>query len=516
MLISLVLCVCIIFGTSIHTQAATEVDNNNRSVYTENGYIYNILDFLVCVLGDNESSPDGINGAYRIRPPFIIAFVHEAPSFFSTIKSIIWFGTKVRVISYSGNYTYVEVINNNDEEPTKGYIHRYTIDDDRKGELTLSRENDIVYVGKTNSGRLKATYNGNSILTWTVEPEGYIKRDEKTGVITGIKPGIVTVTASAGDFTESCTVSCINEWEEPETATAQRNITVRANPGSTYDSKGTIPKGATITASGDLTDGSGWIYVEGSGVYGFIQLSDFPGIDYLMTEYHYYDKGYELRYNSNGSDIYEYASILNNVMMDLFNLKVCQYVSPYKSSADQCKIWRYGSVKPNNLASSCPKTEKHSSDSCLKRDNFKDDFVKFYKISKTGISNVAWTGHILGSNERSVGTVGFGFIIMTPYSTVREISGYPNQTNAKIREDRIFTLVHETSHQLKLHDHYCREDYNKYTEQCSNTFCVLCYDLPYSDYCIMYDRTNIETTSTNKIYCDYCFNSIKDFLYNNL
>jgi len=56
---------------------------------------------------------------------------------------------------------------------------------------------------------------------------------------------------------------------------------------------------------------------------GFIKLSDFPGIDYLMTQYHYYDQGYNLRFGSASNKIYDNASVLNDVMMAYLRLKVC-------------------------------------------------------------------------------------------------------------------------------------------------------------------------------------------------
>lgn len=510
--VSIILCVGIIFCTGIHTHALTEVDNTSNSVYTKNKYINNILDFLACVFGNNPSASDGIGDVYRIRAPFILTFVWESPDFFSNIKSILLFNAKVRVLDYFGNFTYVEVIN----QGIKGYIYYFTIDDDRKTvedepkdepkrELTLSIKNDNVFVGETNKGRLKATYTGNGAITWTIEPEGYIKRDEKTGVITGIKPGIVTVTASADGLTEKCTVSCINKWKEQETASAQKIITIRANPGNTYSSKGKIPKGATITALGDLADGSGWIYIEANGIWGFIQLSDFSGIDYLMTEYHYYDQGYKLRFNSDGSNIYEYASVMNDVMMDLFNLKICPYVSPYTSPADQCKIWRYGSVKSSHLASSCPKTGNHNANSCLTTQALRDALYDNGKGAGNNVTAKAvWTGHIMDghamSNSQRQPTY---ILVFTTGNTVNSATNQ-NKSDEWIRSRSIYELMHETGHQFELTDHYCKED----GSPCSNNYCYSCrrgYDAPR---CIMNLPFNTENYDNDKLFCSECTTGI--------
>lgn len=374
--VSIVLCICIAFASGTYARAETKVDNDYRDVYTEDESVNIFLDFakaffdfLFSVYQDNNSVSNGKGDAVKVKVPFFIVPFQESPGFLKSIKSLLLINTKVKVLGYSGDYTYVEVVNTSE----KGYIFYYFLDDNRDGELTMNRENDNVYVGKTNSGRLKVVYTGDETLTWSFEPAGYIARDVNTGIITGIKPGIVTITAKAGKLSKQCTVACINEWKETETATAQKSITIRANPGNSYESKGTISKGTTITALGDLADGSGWIYVEASGIWGFIQLSDFPGIDYLFTEYHYYDKGYDLRFGSASTKIYDYASVMNDVMMDLFNLKICPYVSSYTSLADKCKILRYRSVKTGNLASGCPKTNGHVSGSCLTTNVLRDD-----------------------------------------------------------------------------------------------------------------------------------------------
>ena len=511
--ISILIGVCIIFSTSVYAHTESEFDNPNYNVYTENGYINNILDFLICIFGNNKSVSDGINENYSIRPPFFLIPFRETPGFLSNIKSFLWIGTKVKVLSYSEDYTYVEVVSNNKNNGEKGYIHYLAISDNRKGELTLSRENDIVYVGQTNKGRLKATYTGNDTLTWSFEPEGYIARDEKTGVVTGIKPGIVTVTASAGNFTKSCTVSCITQWEEKETAKAKKDITVRANPGSTYPSKGTITKGATITASGDLTDGSGWIYVEGNGVYGFIHLSDFPGIDYLMTEYHYYDKGYELRFGSAESKIYEYASVMNDVMMDLFNLKICPYVSSYTSPADQCKIWRYGSVKSNNLASSCPKTGNHNSKSCLTTESLRDTLYNKGKGAGNDlIANTVWTGHIMDGHAMSNSQRYPTYILIFTTGNTVDSSTNKNKSDEWVRSRSIYELMHETAHQLGTNDHYCY-GINQDTGICENNYCDRCVDKKNTfPFCVMNRPFNTEKYDTSELFCSECEGMIKEHL----
>lgn len=425
----------------------------------------------------------------------------------------IFFTKKVTVLGYYGDYFYVTY--DFDGEVRSGFIwSNFLPSNVASNEIfrQLSTYETMVFCGDDGDEKLTTNYEGN--ISWAVSDKKVISFDSSTGKITGLKPGTATISATDGTKTLKCKVACVNEWYEPETSKTIKEVKVKAFPSITAGTVGTLPSGTNIIAKGDLVDGSGWVYITSSIVDGFIELTDFPGIDYLMTEYHYYDKGFEVRFGSPVSKIYDYASVLNDVMMENFNLKISPYVEFYTSTADQCKIWSYGSVTTSNLASQCSESGKHNSDSCLTNTALGADLIKKFGKSGVSFSKVAWTGHILKNNERSASTVGMGEILMTPYGTVDENNSYANVSEEIIREDRIYTLVHETGHQLGLNDHYCYDDISPETNKCSNIYCSRHYGDSIPEGCIMYDRLNVEKTSANSMFCDNCKKTIEEKISN--
>lgn len=487
---------------------------NETVIQKQSAEEYNIwdktIDFLISLIWGTETSTDANDDIVKLRSPFFFAFFRESPSFGGEIKYIRWVGHKFKILSYSGKYAYVTDTANNE----KGYIYSAFLKKNSSSTtLNIRREYDHIFVGVIKTGRIVVDYNGSGTVNWSLSEEGIIYFDKKDLSFRGLKPGTVKLTARAGIKSDSITITCVNKWAENETARTTQSVIMRKHPGTGYDSNATLPNGTSVIALGDLADGSDWIYVEAESKYwGFIRLSDFPGIDYLMTEYHYYDKGYDLRFGSARTKILSYASVLNDVMMKNFNLKVSPYVESYTSAADNCKILRYGNVTKDNLASSCPKTGSHKGDSCLTRDALRKEIGS---LSSDGlVANVVWTGHILDGNARSNSTVGLGSIVMTSYGSVKETSGYPNDSAADIREDRVYTLVHETGHQFGVYDHYCKGDISEITNRCSNNYCSKCNGETIPKGCIMYERINIENTDISNLYCDDCREKILNYIKN--
>ncbi len=284
---------------------------------------------------------------------------------------------------------------------------------------------------------------------------------------------------------------------------------MRYHPSDFADIRTTIPQGAKITAHGDLADGSDWIYVCYADAYGFIHLSDFPGIDYLMTEYHYYDKGYEFRFGSPKTKILSYASVLNDVMMTNFNLKVSPYVKLYISAADNCKNLRYGKVTKDNLASSCPKTDGHNSNSCLTRKSIRTRFIDDVGSGNSVVGRCVWTGHILDGHEGSAAQFPSEIIVFSTANTVNKTSSgtYSNKTDYYIRYYSLYEIVHETGHLLGLYDGYCFKD--KGDAHCSNEKCYSCNDESIPT-CIMAKRLSPE--SSNVLFCNECISIVESHL----
>ncbi len=508
-IISFALCALVLLGSVTTAYGNTDADRYSDENYTEGTKFGDLLtDFISSVFLNEKTLIQSKGSTLEVRPPFIIAPLHSEANIFSSIVSWVFVYTNVTVEGYDGNYIKVKV-NKTDE---RGYIHKILLTTDKS---YLVQQYSNVYVGK--SKKILKDYNNPEDFSWFVSQEGVIHLNKQTGEIKGLKPGTVTVTAEYNGKTNKCVVSSINQWKKTETSVATKDITVKSNPdNSSYKNfdKGTITEGTTIIARGDLSDGSGWIYVSDKAekVWGFIKLSDFPGIDYLFTEYHYYDQGYNIRFGSAENKIYTYASVMNDIMIDLFNLKINPYVYSYTSPADQCKILRYGSVKSNNLASSCPKNGSHDKESCLTTDTLRE--VMYSQGNNAGndyAAKTVWTGHIMDGHKRSNSQRNPTFIIIFTTGNTVNKQTYTNKSDSNIRKYSIYELIHETSHQLGTRDHYC---YGKdpATNVCKNPYCDECVDNKTAPFCIMNLPFNVESYDVDKLFCDECKQTIKAHL----
>ena len=458
------------------------------------------------------SQPNAKGDTVKVKFP--IAFFRSEPNLsLNAIKGIYLYGKEVKVLGYSGQYVYVQDSKSKDN----GYIHELLLNDKP---LNIKQQYVDVYSGALREGILTINHDKDGALEWSVSKSGIVeitKYSDRSLSVKGISPGTVTLTVECNGYKDTCDIACIEQWSDTETATAQTSITVMGTPGNKYKGAKTIPEGATITARGNIPSNSDYVYVSSGDIWGFINLSDFSAIKYMMTQYHYYDEGYKERFSSASTKIADYASVLNDVMMSNFKLKVCSYVKPYTSPADQCKKWKYGDDYLDYLSGSCTKISPHKTDSCLQTGYLRDDLKKQFGNGGGTVSKVAWTGHIMTNYEtdRSNATVGIGTVIITPYATTNPNNNFSNYSSDRIRRESLYTIVHETGHQLNLRDHYCKKDFSEQTGKCTNEFCVTCNKLPYSDDCIMLDRINVETVNTSKIYCDYCKNTINIYLSDN-
>lgn len=248
-------------------------------------------------------------------------------------------------------------------------------------------------------------------------------------------------------------------------------------------------------------------------IEGFIKVSDFPGIDYLMTQYHYYDEGYNIRFGSASTKIYDYASVFNDVMMDLFNLKVCPYVESYTSSADTCKILSYGSVKSNNLTKGCPETDNHGvqdESSCTTTISLRNQLLTDKHTGSDVVTKAVWTGHIMDGNPTSNSESMSHTLVFTTANTVKYNSQngtYSNRATSSIRYYSLYELFHETGHQLGLVDGYCFKDNG--SSHCSNPNCYYCNKETIPN-CIMAVIKSGE--DSNNVFCDDCEETIRNHL----
>lgn len=445
------------------------------------------------------TQPDATGDRVKVTFPF--AFFRSEPDLsLAAIKRIFLRGKEVEVLGYSGSY--VRVWDSDSE--SEGYIH-YCLLNDKP--LNIRQQYVNVYNGATKSNAVTVKYDEDGELKWSVSSSGIveiIKTGKRSFSVKGISPGTVTLTVECDNDKDTCSITCINEWKDRETSTAKSDVKVMCAPGKYFSPEKVISEGASITVCGDILN-SDYFYVSSGDIWGYIYSSDFPDIKYMMTQYHYYDEGYQKRFGSAETKINDYASVLNDVMMANFGLKVCYYIEPYTSAADQCKKQKYGDNYLSYLSSACPKTEKHNPDSCLRTTYMRDVLLKDKGWGTDVISKAVWTGHIMDGHKPSTSESVSQTIVFTTANTVSYSSGtYSNKSSTDIRYYSLYEITHETGHQLGLDDGYCFKDGNG--KHCSNPNCFYCNGEPIPD-CIM-AKIKSPTNSAN-MFCDDCEEKIK-------
>lgn len=442
----------------------------------------------------------------KIRAPFFIVLIFSEPNLFSDIVGYVLIFKEVTIKGYNGNFTEIAL---KDSEET-GYI--VSVCHSESSTQLLVRYANI-FMDQTRN--ILKDYDNPQDFSWSVSQDGVISIDKNTGVVTPKKPGTVVVTAKYNGKSNKCVVSAINRWENQETAKAKNNVILKSSPASSsytvYDVI-TASKDTELIAVGDTAKANGQIYVkikDGNGYkYGHINLSDFPGIDYIMFQQHYFDNGYKSRFNDNGIKILQYASVLDDVMMANFGLKVCCYIKPYTSAADKCKKLKYGDDYLDYLSGSCPKTGNHNPDSCLRTIHMRDILLEDKGWGTNVITKAVWTGHIMDGHEPSNSEIFSQTLVFTTANTVLYSSGtYSNKSSSDIRYYSLYEITHETGHQLGLDDGYCYKDI--VNGKCSNKNCFTCRKLPLPN-CIMAQMKS-PTNSTN-MFCDDCKEKINSHL----
>ena len=156
----------------------------------------------------------------------------------------------------------------------------------------------------------------------------------------------------------------------------------------------------------------------------------------------------------------------------------------------------YGAVTSSNLTAVCYHTENH-----LTRDKNYLQLITDEGAGTPTISKVLWTGHILENNPSSCSYEQNYIVIITPKHVV-DSSTYGNLSSDVVQRESRYSILHETSHQLGADDHYCKGDFGA-NGHCSNIHCYVCNNEP-KPICIMTERTDIESTDIDDLYCSTC------------
>ena len=216
---------------------------------------------------------------------------------------------------------------------------------------------------------------------------------------------------------------------------------------------------------------------------------------------HYYDQGYNIKEGDARTAIQGYHNVVRTRFESIFGLRLMGTIELYTSQCDACKISQYGAVTEGNLDSAC----NHSS-GCLSTANIRTDLISQKGAGDEKTTVVAWSGHGM-TNEGDVSNSSYA--TNTVVITTSVVSDWNDTYNKN--SSRIFSLLHELSHQLNADDHYC---YGKgQSGRCVNPTCDECtlnYSAPRA--CVMSRRYDISTLTDDEMYCDDCLRIIRAHL----
>lgn len=85
---------------------------------------------------------------------------------------------------------------------------------------------------------------------------------------------------------------------------------------------------------------------------------------YTLNVVHYYDQGYNARFNNAYQSILSYQEVCSAFFLQLFDLKVVTKIQNYTSCADSCK----GTVTSGNLTNGCNHYPIHLTDDAVRND----------------------------------------------------------------------------------------------------------------------------------------------------
>lgn len=224
---------------------------------------------------------------------------------------------------------------------------------------------------------------------------------------------------------------------------------------------------------------------------------------YRYSISNYYDQGYAVRFTDAAPQMSEYQRVCSEIFLTVFGIGTTRSVNEYTSCADEC--------------TGTPVTLAHTTTGCsgwhLLNNHKSSDAIRHDLISQFGKgtnvhSKVAWTGHDINSASNS---------LSSNHTVVMSISSVTDDNNNNlaadvIRHERIYTFLHETSHQLGAPDHYC---YDSNSNNCNNPSgdCWRCDNkLPAPPECLMTRRMNdleqrLNNGTIDRIYCSQCMSS---------
>ncbi len=282
-IISVAMCFFVLFGN-----VTTAYDNDRSEIHSDEAYTKNASfgelfgNFIASVffnvsafLNGTQTIPD--NNHPEIATPFLIVLMWETPQPFSKVKSVLFVGTKVDVISYSGYYCLVEI-----ENDIKGYVFSSWIRYKPDFSLSLNKAYETVYHNGTNMDpttqqpRTKAIYKGFGSVKFSTDDTDIISVDSKTGLVKGKKPGKAKLIAKVGNKEVFIPVYCVYRWDKPWTGKANKSTSVYSYPSTDADKVAALSLNSKFIVTGDdgYSESMAYGYIQGTNTWGFIKIKD--------------------------------------------------------------------------------------------------------------------------------------------------------------------------------------------------------------------------------------------------
>jgi hypothetical protein len=195
----------------------------------------------------------------------------------------------------------------------------------------------------------------------------------------------------------------------------------------------------------------------------------------------------------------------------IFNITVISTVNSYTSICDDCKKELYNEISTNTMDSPC-----NHLPNCLSTLALREQLISDVGSGNNKNSIVLFTGSrmLYDSGDRSNSDPSSHTVIMTPMSTWPwddDTNSYSPLAEDDRKQEYIFLLLHELSHQLGAPDHYCygTSDPN---ETCLNPNCDKCYTGVNNRICLMKSVDDVKDYSGADIYCADCYNIISEHI----
>ncbi len=331
----------------------------------------------------------------------------------------------------------------------------------------------------------------NQAWTFTHLGEGYYSIKLPSGYYLGVSNDSTALNANVVLRTNCNTVG--TQWFISKTASGAYKLTPKTGTATDY------VLAVSSSATGDNVDLLQGDYVQNNSYRDEWLLVD-P--QYSFNIQHYYDEGYEVRFDNVPADIAEYQAMCSAILFELFDLDVSFTIENYTSCADEC------TGTPVTLARTkqvCSHTATHKTRDAL----FNQSCLEHSPRSNVR-TNVVWTGHKLDTGSSASYTD--YYVVVITIGMVTD-SNSDNKSDAIIRDERIYTLLHELAHQLGAADHYC---YDKNSNNCNNPTndCYRCDNgMTTEPDCLMsYRMYNLEelleSNDLSDIFCDQCLSTI--------